>query len=196
MKLSKIARIVKRSRVIDVIDVCGRQWVYVGAAAYAIDGVPPITQPEQLLAVMDIPAAEAGDYTVRIGTAEGEIWTALLAEDMACDASARIGEVLIEWDGVLHVPLIPDGRGAPMWINDLYTIPYAGEEVAYSLREVGGQRVAAVRRGLSLIAVIEPRKITAEMWEALDECAAVGLRPEEDPEAEDEGHALRQMRLT
>lgn len=188
MKLSKIARIVKRSRVIDVIDVGGRQWVYVGAAAYAIDGVPPITQPEQLLAVMDIPAAEVGDYTVRIGPAEGELWTALLAEDFSGDEAARVGDVLIEWAGVLHVPLIPDGRGAPVWINDLYTIPYAGDEVAYSLREVGGQRVAAVRRGLSLIAVIAPRRITAEMWEALDECAAVGLRPAaEDPEAEEEG---------
>lgn len=195
MKLSKIARIVKRSRVIDVIDVGGRQWVYVGAAAYAIDGLPPITDGDQLLAVMDIPADEREDYTVRIGPAEGELWTALLAEDMACDASARIGEVLIEWDGVLHVPLIPDGRGAPVWINDLYTIPYAGDEVAYSIREVGGQRVAAVRRGLSLIAVIAPRKISAEMWEALDECCAVRIRPEEAPEAEGDGHAFRQMWL-
>ena len=194
MKLSKIARIVKRSRMIDVIDVGGRQWVYVGAEAYAIDGLPPITDGDQLLAVMDIPAGERENYTVRIGCAEGELWGALLAEDFADDEAARVGDALIEWDGVLHVPLIPDGRGAPVWINDLYTIPYAGDEVEYCIREVGGQRVAAVRRGLSLVAVIAPRRITAEMWEALDECCAVGMRPAEDPETDD-GHAFRQTWL-
>lgn len=187
MKLSKIARILRKYKTADVItQASGRQWLYIGAAAYAMDGVPRIAEASELMAVMDVPPSERDGYDVRF--TDGDGWEELLDESADNDITADLGGVLIQWGTVTHLPIV-DAGGAVVWISELYTVPFADDTVTYAVRRIGEREYVAVRRGLSLIAVLARRRITPEMWAALDEVARRGIAELDDMDEppEDDG---------
>lgn len=175
MKIGKIARLVKKHRMARVIRVGGRQWISVaGIALYALDGMPEIKSGEELLAMLDVPSAEAETYSVEIDGARGSE-EAVLEEDMSRDGPATVGGILIGWSGGVYVPLIDDVTQEVTWFSDKLTDPAeGGENVTLRVAAIDGARWVRVWRGLSLVAVVAAWQPTEDAVEAVRECMSRG----------------------
>lgn len=166
MKFSKITGIVKKNRCLSVFTHELVQWVSVGAAAYPMYGMPPITTADQLLSLMDVPRDEREGYTVDFVADPGAAFTDLTSEDvMLYDLPA-----LFQWRGYVMAPMKTDD-GRLYWISEKFLAPVSGvEEVAYALRDVGaGLPAVAVFDGMSICAVIGIRIAPPEVEDALRE---------------------------
>lgn len=166
MKLSKLYGIVKKHRYLEVFTHELVQWISVGGAAYPMYGMPPVTTPEQLLCLMDVPRDDREGYTVDFISDPGVAFDDLTAEDVMLEDMPA----MFEWRGIVMVPMRTDG-GRVYWINEKFLAPVAGiEEVHYALRECGaGLPSVAVFDGMSVCAVIGVRIAPPELEETLRE---------------------------
>ncbi len=167
MKLSKIAQICKKHTEITVIRANGAQWFCIGAAAYAVYGIPALRSSEEVLTVLDVPQEKRDAFQVTFANAEE---TEHFAD--ACDGEVQLRDVAYSFMQRGHFlrPLYEED-GCAWWINECYLAPIDEKgTLTYWLRPApGGMYDIAVKKGFAIIALISIRLPNTELEEAANE---------------------------
>ena len=152
MKFSKIAQVCKKRNHLKVFTHNGVQWVSIYAAAYPLYGIPPLTEKNQLLALLDVPSDTWENCSVEFIEDPGDAFDDIDANDELLEDLP----VTIEWrGGKTLVPFVAP-KSRVYFAPEKYLKPIdITNEARYALRNTydGGYAVA-VFDGMSVCALI------------------------------------------
>lgn len=159
MRFSKIAALAKREkRAILMRDKDGVQWLSTGAAAYMLEGMPPL-DADTVLTVMGVPEDKKSAWF----STEVEDTVGILENDMPGEeeVTADTAGISIIYGGKLLMPIYT--LMGMVWIDVELIAPTDRKEAGYRrffIREMkGGERAVAVKEGMILKAIIMEYKM-------------------------------------
>lgn len=167
MKLSKIAQLCKKYPHVSVFATGQTQWISIGAAAYPVYGIPPITGREQLLAIMDVPEDKREEFQVDF--IEPDNLEMFDDYDRDEHTLREVNYSFMQRGSVMMPLFTADGR--VYWLNECYLGPVADEDnLTYWLREMwDGMYAVAVKSGYAIRAIIGVRIASLDTDEAMRE---------------------------
>ena len=165
MKLSKIAQICKKHTTMTVMQVGGVQWISIGAAAYAVYGMPKLKTKDEVMAVLDVPEDKREAYNV--GFADPVQPEHFFDVEEGEQMLREVDYTFMQRGRYLR-PLF-DNHGAVWWLNECYLAPLDAGEITYHLRKAVTGYHIAVKKGFSIVAMIGVHLVTSEVEESLHE---------------------------
>lgn len=169
MRFSKIAALAKREKTAILMrDADGVQWLSTGAAAYMLEGMPPL-DTDTVLTVMGVP----DDKRDKWHTAQHDDASRLLENDVPGEeeVTSENAGISVIYGGKLLMPIYTMTGVA--WVDAELMAPTDRKEAGYRrffIREMEGVcRAIAVKEGMILTAVIMECKVDGDgLAEALD----------------------------
>lgn len=175
MKLQKIAQICKKHTTLTVMEAGGVQWINIGAAAYAVYGMPKLKTKDEVMAVLDVPENKSDGYNVKFAN----------PADPKHFLDVEEGEKMLREVNYTfmqrgrHLRPLFDDDGAVWWLSECYLAPLDADGITYHLRTAPTGHHIAVKKGFSIMAMIGVHLVTSEVEESLHELitgSAVGWR--------------------